>query len=212
MTYDFYKTIPDWSHNEVFPYDVYAVAAQECVDGDILCEVNNAFFGKHACFMMENLAENKKKSKFYVFDMFNMVESYLDGDKLVGYTPWYEAVDKWFNRIGGKERSIDIFDFYVQQCPFSEKLTSRAQFNSWHVAHEFSDKSVFFVLVRVTESPVHTKNCLDCWYPKIRDGGRIVMYQTNTKSESKQAVLKFIEDHNLKTLSVEQDNYIQISK
>lgn len=182
MKYDYYKFVPEWDSDRVFPYYLYEEAAKKCSDGDILCEVNNAFFGRTASFMAECLAENNKKAKFYVFDMFNDIKNYLDGDKLEGKTPWNEDVNEWLARIGGWQKSIELFDFCFSQNPFSSHLTGRAQFNSWQVADEFDNESVFFCLIRLTKSEIHTKNCLDFWYPKIRNGGSLVLYQTRDKS------------------------------
>lgn len=145
--------------------------------------------GATACYLMELLETESKTPKFYVFDLFNIIPHPVDGEELVGNTPWGEDINAWFNRIGGKHKLLDAFDFYIENSPARKYLTNRAQFTSWQASGEFEDNSVLFCLIRASENYKHATNDISDWFKKIKVGGKLVFTEAN--KEAKQAILDY---------------------
>lgn len=164
------------------PLQFHKNAVLNSQENDILCEVNTSFFGKSCCYALETMYLNNKKCKFYCFDLFNCIPHPIDGEPIRENTPWGENTDSWLSRVGGRHKLIDAFDFYLENCPFNNLLTSRAQFPSWQAAHEFLDKSIFYCFIRCSESYQHTRNDLIDWYRKIKTGGTLILFNPNAEA------------------------------
>ncbi len=187
---NYYQFVPG---RDDFPYFLYDKAVAMAEEGDILCEVNHALWGRTTCYMLEQFERAKKGLKFYVFDLFNQIPHPIDGEPVSGRTPWDEEVDQWLGRIA-PTTFLDNFDFYIQNCPAASYLTGRAQFTSWQAACEFQDSSVFFCFLKMSVDYQHTKNDIKNWTPKIRKGGSLILYGAN-QPESVRAVKDVFKIH-----------------
>ena len=173
LAHSYYRFVPG---QEQFPTSLYQEVARQCDDSDVLVEVG-AGFGRSTSLMCELLAHYNKHPKFFVIDTFGTVPAPDDGGPLKGETPWNEPWEKWAERVGGTNRMIDQFLFYLDNCPAKDRLTDWEQMPAWHSAGEFKNESLHFVFLNSrggVEQQVNKQ--IEEWLPKIKMGGCLGVY------------------------------------
>lgn len=172
LSHQYYRFVPG---TEIWPTGLYNQVAKYCTDKSILVEVGVGF-GRSTCLMAELLHHYNKHPKFFAIDIFGVVSEADDGEPLSGLTPWGEDYRSWSARVGGDQRMIDHFDFYLAQSPCSRYLTDRVQCPPWNSSKEFDDASVYFLMLNASTKEASVMKQLQMWWPKIEMGGSVGVY------------------------------------
>jgi hypothetical protein len=169
---DYYKFVPG---PEVWPVSLYETVAKTAQEKDLIVEVGVGF-GRSTCLMTELLALADSKAKLYAVDTFGLDSDVHDKQDTSLIIPWGESFESWASRVGGAWKVIDCFDFYMMQNPYNKYLSGRVQFPPITSTIEFLDNTVFFVMLNASLDPVLVKEQLEAWWPKIKIGGKLGIY------------------------------------
>ncbi len=157
-------------HYDNLSHTMFEIAARTCKDGDIMVEVG-AFMGHATCYMAECLVAYDKRPKLYAIDMWDEVVEPAHGENRTGLMPWgNETIADWRARGG---RLYDSFRFYVDGCPFRDRIYDFVQFPAKSCMQDFDDDSVSWVFLNYTQDELAVQQEVTDWFPKLKSGGLI---------------------------------------